>query len=94
MQQVDDQTITSVAESKTLSESFCFGESIETPEQHKAYLRNNEFKYRKYFKNFESYETFMMLPLDEKGRRALLEKMIEEERTRSMMPLSVVYGAT
>jgi len=80
-----------------MSESLLRGESIETPNQHTEYLKRNEYKYRQYFKDYESYETFMMLPVANSDRKALLLKLIEEERLRISNPQekleSVAYGA-
>lgn len=65
-----------------MSDSLIFGESIETPKQHDDRLRRNEYKFRRYFKDHESYELFMMLPLDENGRHVLLSAMHKEERSK------------
>jgi hypothetical protein len=48
------------------------GESIETPAQHREYLRRNESRYLCHFTDYDSYELFMMLPLNEEGRERLL----------------------
>ncbi len=82
-----------------MSNSLLYGESIETPNQHTEYLKRNEYKYRRYFKDYESYEIFMMLPVAEGDRVDLLRKLHEEERTR-LEPrpqeklTSVTYGAS
>lgn len=65
-----------------MSSSFLHGESIETSNQHVDFLKRNEYKYRKFFKDHDSYETFMMLPVSEHDRVDLLHKLIEEERQR------------
>jgi hypothetical protein len=64
-----------------MTDSLLNGVSIETPKQHEEYLRQNEYKYRRYFKDHESYELFMMLPVDERGRATILRSMHEEERS-------------
>jgi hypothetical protein len=61
-----------------MSSSFRLGESIETPSQHVDYLRRNEYKYRHLFKDYESYEVFMMLPVDDKGRQLVLASLRSE----------------
>jgi hypothetical protein len=78
-----------------MSESLLTGESIETPNQHIEYLKKNEYKYRRFFKDYESYEIFMMLPVAESDRSNLLQKLHEEERRKleQIMPTTVMYGA-
>jgi hypothetical protein len=78
-----------------MSEALLTGESLETPNQHIEYLKKNEYKYRRFFKDYESYETFMMLPVAESDRASLLQKLHEEERRKlgQIMPTTVVYGA-
>jgi len=74
-----------------MSHSFQYGESIETPTQHAEYLRRNEHRYRHHFRDYDSYEVFMMLPLDEKGRERLLREMrkqqTQEPTAESTQPL-------
>ena len=62
-----------------MSHSFQYGESIETPAQHTEYLRRNEHRYRRHFRDYDSYEVFMMLPLDERGRERLLCEMYKQQ---------------
>lgn len=80
-----------------MSSSLLHGESIETPNQHTEYLKRNEYKYRKFFKDHESYEIFMMLPVGESDRPKLLERLLEEERRRLSDPQGTIstvqYGA-
>jgi len=61
-----------------MSSSFLLGESIETHSQHVDYLRRNEYKYRHFFKDYESYEVFMMLPVDDTGRQLVLASLRKE----------------
>lgn len=75
-----------------MSASLLNGESIETPNQHVEYLKRNEYKYRKYFKDHESYETFMMLPVTERDRMDLLLKLIAEERLKLSNPTEETDG--
>jgi hypothetical protein len=69
-----------------LSDSFSRGISVETPAQHKQHLRDNEHKYRHFFRDYDSYEIFMMLPVSEEHRHKLLavlqKEREEEEKTR------------
>lgn len=71
-----------------MSHSLQFGESIETPAQHAEYLRRNEHRYRRYFTDYDSYEVFMMLPLDEKGRERLLVDMKKSQSVERTEQLS------
>lgn len=65
-----------------MSTALQHGVSIETPAQHQTYLRDNEHKYRRFFKDYESYELFMMLPINPDHRMAFLQKMHTEERDK------------
>jgi hypothetical protein len=61
-----------------MSTSFQTGESIETRAQHREYLKKHEYKYRHHFKTYDSYEIFMMLPIDDAGRDKLLTMLKKE----------------
>ena len=69
-----------------MSESLQHGVSIETKLQHEDFLKKNEYKYRKFFKDYESYEVFMMLPVAEADRMRFLHKLLDEERHRLSDP--------
>lgn len=66
-----------------MSTSFRFGESIETPAQHLDFLRRNEYKYRHFFKDYESYEVFMMLPVNDECRQLVLASLHKEPQELS-----------
>ena len=47
----------------------------DTIDEFESFLRSNEHKYRRHFKDDEQYEFFMMLPMDDALRQSVLVQM-------------------
>ena len=68
-----------------ISHTLATAQPIETPYQLECELRQNEAKYRQYFKDDDCYVDFMMLPVPESKRLDLLSRMSEDIRAQRAM---------